>query len=248
MFKAHCEDCSAFDLDIIRYGQGRPPCIEYFSFFFFHFFVSCIISTLWIPSFAYFGPFSCLTAHKTKNTFNLFDVNLTSKNIKRETNVLLPRWLLLSLHQRLAYMGTQSTHESLHEHSCGRNMSSALRRNDRLVLLVPATMAMCYFLLLVGEGFCTRTLQKCQALDENTSIIARIDCIKSIVDYVLVTVAIFAGTYMIASFLRERTRVPGHEQRRTNLGHIKSGEVKLAESSDTKSSSILKDGSKDHLS
>jgi hypothetical protein len=127
-------------------------------------------------------------------------------------------------------------------------MFSALRRNGILVLLIPATMALCYFLFFGGEAFWTRTSQKCQAFNTKTSIVARIDCYKSIIDLVLAAVATFAGTYMVAAFLRDRARVPGHEQRRTNIGHVKSGAVKLAEVSDTKSSSILKDGSKDHLS
>jgi hypothetical protein len=127
-------------------------------------------------------------------------------------------------------------------------MFSALQRNDRLVLLIPATMALSYFLIPGGETFWTRTLQKCQAFDTKISIVARIDCIKSIVDYILVAVATSVGMYVMASFLRDRTNVPGHEQQRTNIGHIKSGEVELAKPSGTKSSNTLKDGFKDHMS
>jgi hypothetical protein len=127
-------------------------------------------------------------------------------------------------------------------------MFSALQRNDRSVLLVPATMALCYFLLSGSETFWTRTMQKCQAFDTKISIVARIDCCKSVVDYILVAVTIFAGTYVIAAFLRDRTGGSGRKQQGTNIGHIKIGKVELVEPSGIKISSTLEDGSKDYLS
>lgn len=92
-------------------------------------------------------------------------------------------------------------------------MFRALQRNDAPVLLIPAAMALCYFLISGGEAFWTNALQRCQALDKKTGIVTRIDCIKKIADYILAAVATFFGAYLIIAYLRNRTSLSDHKQK-----------------------------------
>jgi hypothetical protein len=134
-------------------------------------------------------------------------------------------------------------------------MFQDLQRNDTLILLIPATIVLCWFRFSGGEALWTKTLQKRQTLERKPGIVARTDCIKSIADYILAAVATFIGTYMIAAFLRDRNSVSAPKQHRLQsinvgweglravlwkflllflmcypeLGLIKSGEAELAE-------------------
>ena len=100
-------------------------------------------------------------------------------------------------------------------------MFRAIQRNDAPILLTPAAMALCYFLTSGGEAFWTNTLQRCQALDnKKTSIVARIDCIKSIVDYIIAAVVTTIGAYVIAGCLRDRTSQFKHKPQRPRNNEI----------------------------
>jgi hypothetical protein len=94
-------------------------------------------------------------------------------------------------------------------------MFSVLQRNDKLIPLIPATIALCYFLISGGETFWIKTMHKCQALDTKTSIVARIDCYKSVVDFIIAAVAIFIGMYVLAAWIRGRSSGSGCKQQRS---------------------------------
>lgn len=144
-------------------------------------------------------------------------------------------------------------------------MFRALHKIDAPVLLIPAAMALCYFLTSGGEALWTNTLQRCQALDKKTGIVTKIDCIKKIADYILAAVATFIGAYVITACLRNPTSFSEHKRQHPRgnsnvlsllritfwnllmlflmcfpeIGRTKSGEAKLAKSPGTEISSTL---------
>lgn len=75
-------------------------------------------------------------------------------------------------------------------------MFRALHRIDAPVLLIPAAMALCYFLTSGGEA-----------------LVTKIDCIKKIADYILAAVATFFGAYLIIAYIRNRTSLSDHKQK-----------------------------------